>query len=144
MDEAAIIEFIAGALPGVERVEASGNSFFFYGGERMMPLATLVTNDDYDSASNLKRPGVFRLNIGVSKETYRSLFGPQPLAPRDGRVVATDNEFAALDELMPHPIYAPQSWVCVLSPSEATFQERIRPLLEEAYREAMRKQAKRS
>jgi len=33
---------------------------------------------------------------------------------------------------MPHPEYASYNFVCVLSPSEATF-ERIRPLLAEAY-----------
>ena len=44
----------------------------------------------------------------------------------------TDHDFTALDQLMPHPVYAPQSWVCVLNPSDATFQK-IQPLLAEAY-----------
>ncbi len=39
---------------------------------------------------------------------------------------------------MPHPHYAPQYFICVLSPSEATF-ERIRPLLAEAYELAVQR-----
>ena len=38
--------------------------------------------------------------------------------------------FTALDQIMPHPIHAPQSWVWVLNPSEATF-EAVRLLLAE-------------
>jgi hypothetical protein len=48
-------------------------SFFFYGPEHKFPFATLVTNDAYDQASNLSRPSVFRLNIGISKQTYQSM-----------------------------------------------------------------------
>jgi Family of unknown function (DUF6194) len=47
-----------------------------------------------------------------------------------------------VDQLMPHPVYAPQSWVCVLNPSETTFQA-VRPLLAEAYELAVRRHAKR-
>ena len=45
---------------------------------RGFPSATLVTNDSYDRASNLSRPSILRLNIGVGKDTYRTVFGPQP------------------------------------------------------------------
>ncbi len=41
-------------------------------------------------------------------------------------------DYAALDRVMPHPVYAAQSWVCVLNPSPETF-EAIKPLLAEAY-----------
>lgn len=34
---------------------------------------------------------------------------------------------------MPHPVYAPQFFVCILNPSEATFEEMVKPLLAEAY-----------
>jgi Family of unknown function (DUF6194) len=70
---------------------------------------------------------------GVSKQTYRSLFGPQPPVPGSAGVVNTGHDFTALDQILPHPVYAPQSWVCVLSPSDATFQATVRPLLAEAY-----------
>jgi hypothetical protein len=43
---------------------------------------------------------------------------------------------------MPHPVYAPQGWVCVLNPSAETF-ERVKPLLREAYEIAVARVARR-
>ena len=83
---------------------------------------TLVTSDEYDLASNLSRPGVYRLNIGLSKQTF------------DGLVSAiTDPDYAALDRVMPHPVYALQHWVSILNPTEATFDSIVKPLLDEAH-----------
>ena len=121
---------------------ADGNTFFFYASDRKLPFATLVTKDDYDHASNLNRPSVFRLNIGISKPTYLSLFGSQPSRPGAGGVVDTGHDFTALDQLMPHPVYGHMFWVCVLNPSAATFQT-VRPLLAEAYDLAVSKHTKR-
>ncbi len=81
--------------------------------------------------SSLDRPGVYRLNIGIGKQTFQSLFGT-------AKVDVDSYDFTALDEIMPHPHYAQQSFICVLSPSEATF-ERIRPLLAKAYDLAVRR-----
>jgi len=96
-----------------------------------LPFATIVTKDygDFDDASHLNRPDVFRLNIGVSRDTFRALFGPAPSAESDQ---STPYDFAAVDRLMPHPVYAPQSFVCVLNPSAETF-EAVKPLLADAY-----------
>ena len=134
LDQAAITAYIAETCPGTDVVTgtegiAAGDTFFIYDPDRNLqdkqrfPFATIVTKDygDFDNASNLNREGVFRLNVGVSRETFRSLFGD------DG----TD-DFTALDRLMPHPVYGRQSWVCVLNPSAETF-ERVKPLLREAY-----------
>ena len=159
MDEASITQYITDTFAGVDVVVASqearspeaawGDTFFFYDPgrklppERRFPFATIVIKDygDFDCASNLNRPSVFRLNIGVSKDTYRSLFGPQPSPPGAAGVVDTGHDFTALDQIMPHPVYAHLSWVCVLNPSEATFQA-VRPLLAEAYDRAVRKYPK--
>ena len=151
MDQDAIIRYVLENCPGVDVVRptdgiAAGDTFFIYDPDRKLdpqrrfPFATIVTNDygDFDRASNLDRPGVFRLNVGVSRDTYRSLFGPQPSPPGAAGHVDTGHDFAALDQLMPHPVYAPQSWVSVLNPSAATF-ERLRPLLAEAYERAVRR-----
>lgn len=142
MDEAAITQYIIDTFAGVETSTAMGYTFFFYGSERKFPFATLATEDnEYDRVSHLDRPSVFRLNIGVSRATYHSLFGStQPHLGPDG-VVDTGHDFTALDQLLPHPVYAPQSWVCVLNPGAATFQT-VRSLLAEAYERAARKQAK--
>jgi len=150
MDPDAITQLIDRSFPGVDVVIgdegiAEGDRFFFYDPDRSLdprkrfPFATIVTKDygDFDRASNLNRPGIFRLNIGVSSATFRALFGPQA-SPADA-----SHDFAALDQLLPHPVYAPQSWICVLNPSEQTLQS-IQPLLAEAYQRAVRRHAQRS
>ena len=94
---------------------------------RRFPFATIVTKDydDFDKASNLDRPGVFRLNIGVSKETFAKQFGTEG-----------EYDFAALDRILPHPVYGRNHFVCVLNPSDSTF-EVIKPFLSEAHGIAM-------
>jgi hypothetical protein len=145
MDEASITKYITDTFAGVDVVVASGDSFFFYDPDRTappdqrFPFATLVTSDRDDPFSNLNRPSVFRLNIGVGKQTYGSLFGTQP----SGAGTEGAYDFTALDRIMPHPVYGKMYWVCVLNPSEATFQA-VRPLLAEAYDAAVSKYSKRA
>jgi hypothetical protein len=145
MDPASITRDIASAFPGLDVVVASaengapeiawGDTFFIYDPNRDLdearrfPFATIVTKDygDFDNASKLDRPGIFRLNIGVSKQTFAKLFGAE-----------SEHDFAALDVLMPHPVYGRNHFVCVLNPSVATF-ESIRPLLKEAYEIAVKR-----
>ena len=121
---------IASAESGAPEV-AWGDTFFFADREETnphaFPFATIVTKDygDFDDASKLNRPGIFRLNIGLSRESFRSLFG----AEND----PSGYDFTSLDKLMPHPLYAPQFFVCILNPSDATFTETVEPLLAEAY-----------
>ena len=146
MDETSIVGHITQTFHGVEAVDASGDTWFFYNPDRIasehkMPFATLVTGDRYDNASNLDRPSVFRLNIGVGKKAYISLFGPPPPANSDGSVVDTGHDYTAVDKIMPHPIYAPMCWICVLSPSNETFQSLL-PLLEDAYGVAVSRRTK--
>jgi hypothetical protein len=139
MDAATVNQYITETFPGVESVDDAGNRFFFAGPDRRMPFSTLVTGDRYDTASNLDRPGVFRLNIGLSRATYRSLFGAEPTKLGEDGIAETGEDFAALDRIMPHPVYAPQFWVCVLNPGPATF-EAVQSLLSEAYERAARRQ----
>ena len=94
-------------------------------------FATLVTSDEYDSASDLDRPGVYRLNIGVSKATFDKIAGSNPKP-----------DHTALDQLMPHPVYAMQHWVSILNPSEATFDRLVRALLDEAHERVARARRK--
>jgi hypothetical protein len=82
---------------------------------------------------------VFRLNIGVGRDTFRALFGHPPGEDSTG---SAGYDFAALDRLMPHPAYAPQSWVCVLNPSPGTF-DAVKPLLAEAHARAAARHARR-
>ena len=149
MDEAAITQYITETFEGVHPVTAWGDTFFFYNSDREEPdevyFATLKSqDDDYDRASNLNRPSVFRLNIGIGRETYRSLFGAPSSRREADETVDVAYDFTVLDQLLPHPVYGRANWVCVLNPSEATFQNVVRPLLEEAYRLAVAKYTRRS
>ena len=132
MNESAIVDYIMKTFPEVETTNAYGYDMFFYRSDRKLSFATIISSDhDYDHISNLSRPGAFRLNIGVSKQTFQSLFGTN-------EINVNDYDFTALDVIMPHPEYAQYHFLCVLSPSEETF-ERIRSLLAEAYEIAARR-----
>ena len=132
MNESSVTEYIMNTFPNVETTTNFGYIFFFYRSDHMLPFATIASTDnEYERISNLNRPGVFRLNIGVSKETFQSLFAT-------AKVDINSYDFTALDVIMPHPDYAKQHFICVLSPSETTF-ERIRSLLAEAYDIAVRR-----
>lgn len=132
MNESSVTDYITKTFPDVEIVRDFGYTMFFYRSDRKLSFATFISADyEYDRYSNLNRPGVFRLNIGVSKQTFQSLFGKD-------EVNVKDYDFTALDVIMPHPEYASYHFICVLSPSEAMF-EKIRPLLAEAYDIAVRR-----
>ncbi len=147
MDADAIRQYVAATFDGVHVMVASqesgapeiawGDTFFIYDPERNLPpnrqqpFATIVTKDygDFDNSSNLDRPGVYRLNVGLSRETFQGLFGE----PGGG-----GHDFTTLDRVMPHPVYGRNHWVCALNPSEATF-EGLKPLLAEAYDRAVKR-----
>ena len=129
VNEAEISRYITETFEGVDVVTDSGNSFFFYNPDsnvppdHRFPFVTLVTNDLYDQFSNLNRPSIFRLNIGIGKQTFRSLFGEN----------SNSYNFTTLDQVMPHPVYGRMFWVCVLNPGDETFETQVRQLLAEAY-----------
>ncbi len=150
MNEAEISRYITDTFEGVDVVAASDASFFFYNPDRSLPpdhrfpFVTMVTSDAYDQFSNLNRPSVFRLNIGLGKQTFRSLFGlPRLPSGRDSAFESGDNtgtyDFTALDQVMPHPVYGRMYWGCVLNPSDETFATNVQPLLAEAYELAVSK-----
>lgn len=142
--------YVADHCLGTNTMTASGDSFFIYDpdrdlpAERQLPYATLVTGDRYDRVSQLDRDGVYRLNIGLRRQTYRDLFGAPPTDRDADGLLDTGHDLTQLDTLLPHPFYASQNWVCVLSPSDATFEQTVRPLLDEAYRLAVRKYTNRT
>jgi hypothetical protein len=152
MDQEEIIQYITDTFLDVEALRppdgpGAGDTFFYYdpGHTRdfthQWPFATIVTKNygDFDNASRLDRPGVFRLNIGVSRDAFRALFGAAPGEQSDQH---TTYDYAALDRLMPHPVYAPQSFVCVLNPTGETF-EAVKPLLADAYGRVADRQTRR-
>jgi hypothetical protein len=140
-DVAVLIASEANGAPEV----AWGDSFFFYEpsgeGARRDPFATLVTKDypGFDTASDLDRPGVFRVNVGVGRESFRKLFGYLPTAHPDHY---TEFDYTALDRLIPHPVYAAQGWVSVLNPGAQTSAE-LQTLLRQAHDRAVERHRRR-
>jgi hypothetical protein len=147
--EADIMQFAA-SLPGVDVLTASesngapevawGDSFFYYDpardipADRRFPFATIVTKDypGFDEASNISRDSIFRLNISVGRGRFEELLGYPPAQHAEHE---TGFDYAAIDTVIPHPVYAKQAWVSILNPGEATATQ-VRGLLTEAHRRA--------
>jgi hypothetical protein len=120
-----ITSWIATTYPGTVTAEALGATFFSLNEKNWPNFATIVTTDEHDmgNQSNLTaRPDVFRLNIGVGKETFGRLVGSM-----------VEPDYAALDTILPHPVYAKQRWIAVLNPSRAAFEDVVKPLIAEAH-----------
>lgn len=118
-----IEQHIAEKLPNIAQVDNFGYRFFLYGTDNKLPFVTIgLSDNEYDNRSNLDRDGIFRVNIGVSKDTFKNLF-PQ------GR---TEWDYTALNQFMPHPDYAAQYFICVLNPEGNTLSETLK-FIDEAY-----------
>jgi hypothetical protein len=65
VDQESVAAWIRAAFDPLEEVVSDGNSFFFFDPDHLFPSATIVTSDLYEAASDLGRPGIDRLNVGV-------------------------------------------------------------------------------
>lgn len=144
MDASTILQHLR-ALDGVDVLSTPGCEFAYYDPrrdiphDRRQPFATIVLDDTAngasDMASDLARRGLFRLNLGVERATYRAMLGSEPGWGPGGGVVQTGHDFTQVDTWLPHPIYAPMSWVCIVAPSDRSWP-RVRELLVEAHAKA--------
>ncbi|HET9899649.1 MAG TPA: DUF6194 family protein, partial [Actinomycetes bacterium] len=108
-DPETITEYISSTFRDVDIVSIEGMRFFSLDPEKHWPnFATLVWADDSDQVSDLSRPGVFRLSMGVDRPTLERIAAAEP-----------EPDYAALDRVVPHPDYAKQLWVAILNPSES-------------------------
>ena len=124
-DSEAISRLIREIYPDADVVTIDGAVFFSLDPERHFPnFVTIVWTDEFDGdrVSDLTRPGVFRVNIGVSRETFDRLVGSMK-----------DPEYSAFDRLLPHPVYARQHYISILNPSEASMRDVVLPLISEAH-----------
>ena len=119
-----ITRWITTTYPDTVVSHAMGATFFSLDESQWPNFATIVTTDEHDmgNPSDLAREGVFRLNIGVGRETYERLIGS-----------VVDPDFSALDRIVPHPVYAKQRWIAILNPTRRTFDEVLAPLIAEAH-----------
>lgn len=142
-----ILTYCLDNLDGTVLVESWGEKGIFYNPNKTLKRGVYVLtvkekDGDNDKASNLDREGVYRVNLGVRKNTFCGMFGEIPARPSKGGVVDMPYDFGSIDQIIPHPVYAWISWICVLNPSESTF-EKLNPLISEAYEYAKEKYAKR-
>ena len=118
-DPEAIIAYLTTTYPATDAVTIPGAWFFSLDTEKHWPnYATIVTNDEDDQASDLERPGVFRINLGVDKATLESYAS-----------VDAEPDYTALDRILPRPVYAAQRWISILNPSWSTWNEVVIPLI---------------
>jgi hypothetical protein len=128
-----ITSWITSTYPEARVASAMGATFFSLTDEHWPNFATIVTTDEHDmgTPSNLSRDGVFRLNVGVGKDTFARLVGSM-----------ADPDHAALDRVVPHPVYARQRWISILNPSRRTFDDVVKPLIAEAHDRLARRRGK--
>ncbi|MGW9077060.1 DUF6194 family protein [Streptomyces kronopolitis] len=107
--------------PGDGSPEISwGDTFFFWSPDGTVPaatqpFATIVTkNYPGDERSRLDRPGSFRVNVAAGKESFRHWTGHEPGEP------AADDDPAATDTVLAHPVYASAGWLAVVDPGPRT------------------------
>jgi len=134
-DPAEITRWITETYPDTVVAEAMGATFFSLDARHWPNFATIVTTDEHDvgTPSDLARSGVFRLNIGVGKATFERLAGG-----------LADPDYAALDRIVPHPVYAKQRWIAILNPSRRSFDEVVKPLIDEAHERLARPRSRRA
>jgi hypothetical protein len=123
-DREASIALIASTWPHAVAAGTDGAVFFSLDSSNWPNFATIVWTDAFDmgNPSDLARPGVYRLNIGLGRATYAKLVGSMQ-----------EPDYRALDRVQPHPVNARQHWVAILNPSHATMRETAIPLLTEAH-----------
>ena len=143
-----ILNYCLNTLEGTVLISSWGERGIFYnpGGKLKRGVYVLTAKEkdgEGDKSSRLNREGVYRINLGLRRETFRRLFGSLPPRPAKGGIVEMPYDFSQLDRLLPHPVYAWMGWVCTLNPSCQTFEE-LKPLIEESYEYAREKYAKRA
>jgi hypothetical protein len=122
-DPQAIVAYLTTTYPETDVVQAMHAWFFSLDAERHFPnYATIVTTDEHDDASDLERPGVFRLNIGVDKATFERWVDAQ-VTP----------DFTAVDTVLPHPVYSGQWYLAILNPGDVMWRDVVIPLLTVAH-----------
>lgn len=140
LEPAAIHAWIPETFEGVNFARSWGEHAWFYNPGNAFPrgsyfLTIKELDGDNDRASNLTRPGFWRLNLGLPKSEFVALFGQPPTRPDKGGVIEGIWDFETPDQLTPHPVYGWMCWVAILNPSPETF-ESLKPLVALAYTRA--------
>jgi hypothetical protein len=115
-----MIHLVTDAFPDAVIARIDSAVFFSLDEKHWPNFATIVWTDEHDEGapSNLARDGVYRVNVGVDRETFQRLVGD-----------ASNPDYAAFESFVPHPVYARQRWISILNPSHETVRDRLMPLI---------------
>ena len=122
----AIRDWITTTYPETVVAEAMGATFFSLDDKHWPNFATIVDHGRarhghaIGPGSGRRVPAERRRWEGDVRASGR---------PDAGRRV----DYAALDRVIPHPVYAKQRWLAILNPSHETFEEVVQPLIAEAH-----------
>lgn len=105
-----IMKYCLDNLEGVVEVRSWGERGIFYNPSSVLKRGVYVLtikekDGGNDRASRLDREGAWRVNIGVRKQTFRTLFGELPKRPCKGSIVDMPYNFTEKNVIMPHPVY---------------------------------------
>jgi hypothetical protein len=123
-DQDEMQQLMRDAYPDAVVATIDSAAFFSLDETHWPNFATIVWTDEHDmgTPSNLARPGVFRVNVGVDRATYERLVGS-----------IDEPDYAAFDRFVPHPVYAKQRWISIVNPSHETVRETLMPLIAEGH-----------
>ena len=138
-----IAAYLTTQFKGLQPKDKWGETSFFYNPDGSRPhgiyFATIKQkNGDNDKASALDREGVYRLNFGISENSFLKLFSVKPARPAKGQIIEGNYDFIALNRITPHPVYGWMKWVSILNPDAKKF-ESLKPMIEESYKLAVLK-----
>lgn len=106
-----ILSYCLENLEGTVLVNSWGEKGIFYNPENKLQrgiyILTIKEKDgDNDKSSKLNRDDVYRVNLGIRKTTFCSMFGETPKRPAKGSIVDMNYDFTEMDKIIPHPVYA--------------------------------------
>ncbi len=141
MNQEDILKYCLSNLKDVFLVESYGEQALFYNPDQRLKrgiyILTIKDKDGpNDKASDLNRDGVYRLNIGIRKTTFQTLFKELPKRPKAAEVVNMEYDYTVLNQILPHPVYAWMGWISILNPENI---KEIEPYILEAYAYAKEK-----
>ena len=142
ISENVIEAYLLATYQHVNPISAWGERSYFVNPEQKLKrgsyFATIKSKDGAnDKASNLNRPGVFRLNIGLTPEKYTEIFSLRPSRPSKGGVIIGNYDFQAINTFIPHPVYGWMGWIAINNPEQNNF-EKCQEYFDIAYQKALK------
>jgi Family of unknown function (DUF6194) len=128
-----MLQLIRDEFPDAVVATIDSAAFFSLDEKHWPNFVTVVWTDEHDEGapSNLAREGVYRVNVGVDRDTFQRLVGSVEIP-----------DYAAFDRFLPHPVYARQRWTSILNPSHTSVRTTLMPLIAAAHERLVAQRAR--